>query len=226
MLRIQYLVLAALLAAGPLRGQTSTPGTVVATGTGTVSAQPDQAQVTAGVVTQAATAQEAAQQNATLTTAVIDALKAKLGTNGTVQTISYSVNPRYSNAASPAIIGYTATNTVLVTTIDLNLIGPLIDIANQAGANTVGGVTFGLQDSDPSMQQALGKAAKQALAHAAAIAGGLGGKTGAVVSAQESGTVVPYGGLASANGAGTPTPIAAGAVTVSATVTVTVQLVQ
>jgi uncharacterized protein len=226
MLRIQYLVLAALLAAGPLSGQTSTPATVVANGTGTVSAQPDQAQMTAGVVTQATTAQEAAQQNATQTTAVIDALKAKLGTNGTVQTISYSVTPRYSNGAPPSIVGYTATNTVLVTTIDLNLIGPLIDIANQAGANNVGGVTFGLQDSDPSMQQALGKAAKQALAHAGAIAAGLGGKTGAVVSAQESGTVVPYGPMAASAGAGTPTPIAAGAVTVSATVTVTVQLVQ
>jgi uncharacterized protein len=226
MFRIQYFVLAAFLAAVPLSAQTTTPGTVVANGTGTVSAQPDQAQMTAGVVTQAATAQDAAQQNAAQTTAVIDALKARLGTNGTVQTISYSVTPRYSSAASPVIIGYTATNTVLVTTIDLNLIGPLIDTANQAGANNVSGVTFGLQNSDPAMQQALGKAAKQALANAGAIAAGLGGKTGAVVSAQQSGTVVPYGPMSVAAGAGTPTPIAPGAVTVSATVTVTVQLVQ
>ena len=120
-----------------------------------VTAQPDQAQFTAAVVTQGSTAQEAAQQNATLTTAVIAVLKSKMGTSGMVQTISYSVSPRYGNPPSSAIIGYTATNTVMVTSFDLNLVGALIDTANQAGANSVGGVTFGLQDSSPQMQQAL-----------------------------------------------------------------------
>ena len=76
------------------------------------------------------------------------------------------------------IIGYTASNTVEVTTYDLSLIGKLIDTANQAGANSVGNLSFGLQNPEPVTEQALGQAAKQAQAHANAIAAGLGAKTG------------------------------------------------
>jgi uncharacterized protein len=225
MLRIPHLVPVLLLAAGALPAQTAAQRTVQAQGTGMVTAQPDQAQFTAAVVTQGSTAQEAAQQNATLTTAVIAALKSKLGTSGMVQTISYSVSPRYGNPPSSAITGYIATNTLMVTSFDLNLVGALIDTANLAGANSVGGVTFGLQDSSPQMQQALTSGAKQALANAGAIAAGLGGKAGAVISAQQGGIVAPFTAVATA-GASASTPIQSGPVTVSANVTVMVELVQ
>ncbi len=225
MLRSAHLVPILLVAAGALTAQTVPQRTVQAQGAGMVSAQPDQAQFSAAVVTQGSTAQEAAQQNATLTTAVIAALKAKLGASGMVQTISYSISPSYGNPPSSAITGYTATNSVMVTSFDLNLVGALIDTANQAGANSLGGVTFGLQDSSPQMQQALTSAAKQGLANAGAIAAGLGGKAGPVVSAQQGGTVVPFTALAGA-GVSASTPIQSGPVTVSASVTVTVELVQ
>ena len=80
---------------------------------------PDQAQLTVGVVTQGATAQEAGTLNATLATTVQNALKGVLGTNGTIQTVGYSVYPRYSTAKLPTIVGYTASNTVQVTTTNL-----------------------------------------------------------------------------------------------------------
>lgn len=83
------------------------------------------------------------------------------------------------------------------------------------------GLTFGLQNPDPVKQQALTAATKQALAHAGAIASGLGGKAGQVVSAQESSTSTPVVMLAAAS---TSTPIQTGYVTVSASVVVTVQL--
>ncbi len=219
------LLLSLVFGAAQLVAQTASSGTVQANGSATVSANPDQATLAVGVVTQGATAQDAAQQNATLSTTVQNAIQSVLGTNGTVQTISYSVTPRYNNAQPAAIIGYTASNTVLVTMYDLSKIGSLIDTANQAGANNVGGVTFGLRNNEPFVQQALGQAAKQALAHAAAIAAGLGGKTGAVVSAQEG---VSYGpvGVAGPTGGGSTTPIQTGQVTVTASVTVNVQLLQ
>jgi uncharacterized protein len=207
-----------------LLAQTPPSGTVQATGTATISVPPDQAHFTAGVVTQASTAQDAAQQNATQTAAMLNAIKSVLGNTGTVQTVGYSVSPRYSNSQPPTVIGYTASNTVQVTTINLNLVGPLIDAANQAGANNVSGLSFSLQDPDPVLQQALGKASKQALVHAGAIAQGLGAKTGAVISAQEGGGVIPIGrdgGTAAAT-----TPIQTGTVNVYATVSVMVQLIQ
>ena len=174
------------LLAGALLAQTS-PGAIQAVGSATISVDPDQAQLAVGVVTQGATAQDAGQQNASLTTTVLNALKGVLGTAGTIQTIGYSISPRYSTTQgqTSAIIGYTASNTVEVTSFDLSLIGRLIDTANQAGANSVGNLSFGLQNPEPYEEQALGLAAKQAQAHTNAIATGLGAKTGVVLSARK-----------------------------------------
>jgi uncharacterized protein len=55
---------------------------VRASGDATVTAKPDRAQVTIGVLSQAPTAQAASAQNATQTTAVLDAVKRALGGNG------------------------------------------------------------------------------------------------------------------------------------------------
>jgi uncharacterized protein YggE len=123
------------------------------------------------------------------------------------------------------IVGYTASNTVQVTTTDLSLIGRLIDTANQAGANSVGNLNFGLQNPEPYAEQALNQAAKQAQAHANAIAAGLGAKTGVVISAQEGYTATPV--LVSGVLSATPTtPIQTGTVSVTASVTINVQLIQ
>ena len=218
-----YVLCAALISCLSLAGQTGA-GTIQATGNATVNVTPDQAQLTLSVVTQGSTAQQAAQQNATITNAVIDAMKSALGQSGSIQTVGYSIYPQYSQDARSSIVGYTASNSLQVTITDLNLPGKLIDVANQAGANSVGSLSFGLQNSEPSRQQALTAAAKQALAHAAAIAAGLGAKTGAVVSAQESSSVSPF--PVGTAGASSATPIVTGTVSVSATVTVTVQLAQ
>lgn len=214
---LSFLFLAAAAA------QTTNPNAIQATGIATIYVQPDQAQLTVSVSTNATTAQQAAQQNATQASAMLTALKQVLGTSGTIQTVGYSIYPQYSNGPNPSIVGYTASNTVQVTSYDLSLAGPLIDAAGQAGASSVGGLTFGLQNPDPAKQQALTAAAKQGLAHAAAIATGLGAHAGAVLAAQESVTssiVVP--GVAA--GSSASTPVVSGTVSVSATVTVTVQL--
>jgi uncharacterized protein YggE len=204
-----------------------TSSSIQAIGSATIAVNPDQFQLDVGVVTQSATAQDAGQQNATLTTTVLNALKGVLGTAGTIQTISYSVSPRYSTTQGQTsmIVGYTASNTVEVTSTDLSLIGRLIDTANQAGANSVGNLSFGLQNPEPVMEQALGQAAKQAEAHANAIATGLGTKTGTVISALEGASVTP---IVSPGVAGTAsvTPIQAGTVKVTANVTITVRLLQ
>src|SRR5437667_3105194 len=116
------------LGAAPLCGQ-NTPRSVQATGSATIFANPDQAQLEVGVVTNAGTAQDSAQQNATMTTAVLTAVKAVLGSSGTVQTVSYYVSPRYSTSPGQpnVIVGYTTSNMVRVTTTDLSIIGKLID---------------------------------------------------------------------------------------------------
>jgi len=96
---------------------------------------------------------------------------------------------------------------------NLSNVGSLIDTANQAGGSSVSGISFGLQNPDPYVQQALGVAAKQALAHAGAIAGGLGAKAGAVVSAEEGTTYTPV--VASTSPVAVSTPVVAGTVRVT-----------
>lgn len=207
--------------------QTAVPA-VQANGSATITAKPDQAQLEVGVVTNGATAQDAGQQNASLSGTVQAALSKVLGAAGTLQTVSYSINPRYSNTPGQpsVIIGYTATNTVRVTTTDLSQIGLLIDAANAAGANSVGSLSFGLQNPEPLVEQALTQATKMATAHAAAIAAGLGGKVGAVLSAQEGSSYAPIVVGAPGAGAGVSTPVQTGTVTVYATVTIQVALTQ
>ncbi len=204
------------------------PNSVQATGSATRAVNPDMAQLNIGVVTQAATAQAAADQNAATTDAVIKALQGILTTAGTIQTLYYSINPRYvSSGGQQTLAGYVVTNTLQVTTTVVGRVGPLIDAANAAGANSISGPYFGLQNPDPEVQLALSAASKQALAHASAIASGLGARTGAVISAQEGSTVRPLvSGDASGPAASVATPIQTGTVNVSATVTVTVSLVQ
>lgn len=212
------------LASAVLSAQTAA-GSIQATGTATLNVNPDQVQLGVSVITNAATANQAAQQNAAQTSAVIAALNQVLGQTGSIQTAGYSLYPQYSNSANPSIVGYTVSNSLQVTTAVLALAGPLIDAANQAGASNIGGLSFGLQNPDPSVQQALTAAAKQALAHAGAIAAGLGAKAGAVISAQQSASVSPLPGVGMA-AAATATPVLTGTVSVSATVTVTVALSQ
>jgi uncharacterized protein YggE len=207
--------------------QTAALPAVQANGSATITAKPDQAQLDVGVVTNGATAQDASQQNASLSNTVQDALKKVLGAAGTLQTVNYSVNPRYSTTPGQpsVIVGYTASNTVRVTTTDLSQIGLLIDAASQAGANSVGGLSFGLQNPEPLVLQALTQATKQATTHAAAIAAGLGAKLGAVISADEGSSYTPLavGGIATA---GVSTPVQTGVVTVYATVTIRMALAQ
>ena len=227
MVRILSLFLLVLPLTGiPATAQTAS-GSIQATGTANLNVQPDQVQLYVTVTTQANTAAQAGQQNATQTTAMITALNQVLGKSGMLQTTGYSLYPRYSTAVgqSSTIVGYTAQNTLLITAYDLSLSGPLIDAANQAGASTVSSLSFGLQNPEPSRLQALTQAGKVAQSHASAIASGLGAKAGAVLSAVESdsSSVVP---VFSGPGASTSTPVMSGTVTVSATVTITVQLLQ
>jgi uncharacterized protein len=220
-----YLLL--MLSGFAMAAQTAVPS-VQANGSATLTAKPDQAQLDVGVVTYGTTAQDASQQNASLSNTVQATLSKVLGSAGTLQTVSYYVTPRYSNTPNQpsVIIGYTASNTTRVTTTDLSQIGLLIDAANQAGANSVGGLSFGLQNPEPLVEQALTLATKQATAHAAAIAAGLGGKLGAVLSAQEGSSYTPIIVGPSSAGAAVTTPVQTGTVTVYATVTIQVGLAQ
>src|SRR5262249_20726172 len=129
---------------------------VHAVGEATVSVKPDLARVSFSVVTQAQTAQDASSQNAARVSSVLSQLQLLLGPNADIQTVSYSLSPNYTyppGGGIPNLVGYTASNTIRVTTSDLANTGKIIDTGIQAGANQVSGLQFALKVEQPVRAQ-------------------------------------------------------------------------
>jgi uncharacterized protein YggE len=203
------------------------PPHIRCTGEASVSAKPDRARLQIGVVTQAATAQAAAADNARQSEATIAALKHSLGENAAIRTSGYSLNPDFSYpkpGEKAVLTGYTASNTVEVTTDDLANAGKLIDAATQAGANNVQGIEFLLKDEEPVRQRALREAARKARAAADTMASALGLRVVRVLAVEEGSPQVIRPARAMAMAASAPTPVEAGNIQVQATVTLTVEV--
>ena len=178
---------------------------------------------------QAATAEQAASDNATRAAAVFDKLRALLGANADIRTVNYSLNPNYTyprDGGTPTLAGFTATNSIEATVTDLTMIGRVIDTAIAAGATRIDGIRLMLKDEEPSRNQALRQAGLKAKARAEAIAAGLGAKLGALLSAQESASVVPVPIIAGGAAQTVTTPIQPGTLEIRGDVTVQYELLQ
>ncbi|MGI8962495.1 MAG: SIMPL domain-containing protein [Bryobacteraceae bacterium] len=205
---------------------------VRASGEATITAKPDRAQITIGVLSQAPTAQATSAQNATQTNAVLDAVKRVLGGDGQLKTTGYSISPDYQyskDGSASKVIGYQASNTVLATVDDLSLVGKVIDTATHAGANNVNGIAFTLRNDQAVRAQALAEAAGKARASAEAVAKALNLRVLDVLDAEatEAPIVRPLFAQARATAqlnAAAPTPIEAGTLDIHASVVVTLQV--
>jgi len=203
---------------------------VRAAATATISVRPDRAEISVGVITQAASADAASASNASQTTRVISALKAALGSRAEIKTSDFSITPQFrsDHGAQGKITSYQASNTVTVTVNDLNLIGKIIDTATAAGANNVQNTSFTLRDDQAVRSQALAEAAVKARASAEAIAKALNLRVTGVFSADAETTMRPMlRGMpimtetAEVRG---PTPIEIGNIDVTESVTVTLSV--
>ena len=183
------------------------------------------ARVTLGVVTEGATASEAAGRNADLAAAVIAALRNTLGATAEIHTVSYTLNPvyNYPPGGQPTLRGFQATNLVEAVITDLSIIGRVVDAAISAGANNVQSLRLGLKDEEPTRAQALRLAGQRARAKAQAIAEGVQVRLGAVISAEEGyASIYPPMPVDRAGGAtaAATTPVETGTLTIQATVTI------
>jgi len=215
----------ALTRPAPTSLTNSATKTIQVTGTGTVSASPDQALLYLAVQTQAATATQATSENAVAMANVIAALTSAGINKNSIQTVSYTLTPTYSNPANqsvpPTIIGYIAVNSIQVTVNDLGSIGKILDQAISSGANEVQGISFTLSSSTLAtiQKQALQLALTDADGQAKALATTLGVTIVGPISVTPGYEFQPtnYSRLAA-----TPqTPIESGTLQVTATVQVT-----
>ncbi len=207
---------------------------VRATGEAILSVKPDQARISVGVTTQAATAQQAIAENATRTTAVLSDLKTLLGSKGELKTANYSVNPQYrypKEGGTPTITGYSANNTVELTVNDLSLVGKIIDVAGQSGANNINSIIFTLRNDDAARAEAIAQATIHAKANAEAIARALNVRVTGVAEAEtiDALAVRPIYGVAMSakfERAQAPTPVETGNLDISAKVMVALDVAQ
>ncbi len=149
----------------------SQPTSVRVHGQATISVEPDQAQFDIGVVSQAATAKAAADQNASQSDALIHQLDIQFP-SATIKGVNFSVNPNYQypRDGPPTISGYTASNTVRLLLNDISRLQTVIDIAVKSGATSINRLTFTVRKEDSARAQALAAAARQAQAGAEALA--------------------------------------------------------
>lgn len=220
------LLLVAAALAGVLRPEGASavdpvPATdsVTVTGTGIVTAVPDRAQISAGVESRATTARAALQANAAAMEKVIDALRARGGSDVTTQTVSLST--AYDEQGRPN--GFVAANVASAET-SLSGAGALIDAAVAAGANTIYGPSLSRSDADALYRQALEKAVTDARDRAALLARAAGRELGRVTAMVESGVADSpvYAKAEAARDASTP--VVSGPQETTATVNVTYEL--
>jgi hypothetical protein len=213
---ICVLVAAAIAGLAFTTAGSSSSRSVTTAGHGDITVVPDEASVSAGVHSQAATAQAALAANADEMTKVIAALK-QVGVKK-IQTQEVSLYPNTDRKGN--VTSFVAQNTVTATGTIANA-GKLIDAAVGAGANTVDGPNLDVSSQTGLYRRALREAVQDARAKALALGAAGGFHVGRVLTVSEQSTQQPVTFAQAPKAAsGTPTPIEPGTQDVTADVQV------
>jgi hypothetical protein len=174
---------------GPAIAQTIAGTRLDVSATGEATRVPDIAVINAGVVTRAATATAALQQNAARMERVRAALKRAGIADRDIQTSNINLNPeyRYVDNQPPALTGYTASNQVNVRFRDIATTGKILDALVAEGANQISGPNLTIDQPEAALDEARTKALAAGRARAELYARSLGMRVVRLVSVTESG---------------------------------------
>ena len=222
----------AIVLALPAAAETA-PATIAVTGEGKVEMAPDMAMLSLGVMTQADTAAAALKANSDGLSGALDRLKAAGIEGRDIQTSGLSLHPNIdysSTGREPQVRGYTASNMLTVRLRDLSVLGQTLDAVVTEGANTLNGLSFGLQDPDEATDEARRRAVADAAHKAALYAEAASVTLGRIVTISEQGN---YGGpqpmmmaeARLAKDAGS-VPVASGEISIGATISVVYEIAQ
>ncbi len=162
--------------------------TVTVSAAGQVTAEPDMARISTGVVTEAATAREALTRNSDVMAKLIAGLKDNGIDAKDIQTSSFSIDPRYNNpleGQTAVITGYRVANQVEVTARDLERLGEVMDSLVVLGANQMNGLTFDVSKAETLKDDARKEAIANALRRAKLYAEAAGVEVGEVIAIAE-----------------------------------------
>ncbi len=138
------------------------PATLTLSADGVVSATPDMAIVSLGVVKEADTADEALSANNKAMQTTLSALKEAGVADKDIATSSFTIDPVMvyppqksdGTQEAPKITGYRVSNAVTVKLRDIAKAGGLLDKVIRVGANDVRGISFTVGEQDSLMDEA------------------------------------------------------------------------
>ena len=175
---------------------TTLPRTITVVGKGTISVKPDTAQAILGVETVGKNVKDATTESAATMTAILEALTDLGIAEKDIQTSGFSVWSERNAGPEGQVsteVTYRVMNTVNVKVRDLDQVGAVLDAAIEAGANSVQGVSFYLDNTTAIESQAREKAVADARAKAEELAKLNDVEVGVVVSVSEVvGGSLPY----------------------------------
>jgi uncharacterized protein YggE len=220
-----WIALSSMLApVPPVHAQGAQIRTITVTGEGRADGAPDQAEITGGVVTEAATAAEAVTANTVAMNQVFATLEGIGVPLARIQTADFSVQPVFAQRQNTDVLrvtGYRVSNQVRVRVEQMALIGTILDALVRSGANQLHGISFGMRDARPLAETARRGAVLDAAAKAKTIAEAAGVRLGPIQSVQEGGGGGPIPVMRMAAQAEMAVPVAPGELTVRVSVTVT-----
>ena len=226
------LALALVALAGCGETTTTTAGaaanTVTASGAGTCQAVPDTAEMSFGVTTMSPNAKTALDEASKTAEQIASAVKKQGIADEDIQTQDVSVYPQTVDQDGKQVItGYQASLSVRVKVRDIATLGEVISAANAAGANTINGPTFTIDDPAPARAKAIDEAVADARKSAEAMAEAAGKSVGEVLSMSSSDVGMVPGAMYSTSdmaGAAKDVPIEPGQLDITANVVVVFEL--
>jgi hypothetical protein len=166
---------------------------ITVVGQGKASGTPDVAHITVGVETTGASAQEAVDANRQNMTALLAKIKEMGIADKDIQTSNFSIYTEQQPVPMPAegqVVGqaaplYHVSNQVNLTVRDIDKLGEVLDEAVSAGANSVYGVYFEVEDTSTLEASARENAIADAKARATSLAQLSGVSVGEVLMISE-----------------------------------------
>lgn len=178
----------AVLVAWPAAAET---GRITVTGEGEIVAAPDMAVVTLGVTSEARAAAAAMAANNAAMATVFQRLMAAGIEDRDIQTSNLSLSPRWEQMRNqgdpPRVVGFVASNQVSVRVRALDRLGEVLDLVVADGANTLGGLNFGVLESGPLLDEARRAAVADAIRKARLLAEAAGVTLGPLLEMSEAG---------------------------------------
>jgi hypothetical protein len=221
---ISVIVMGLLAACTPTAAPTSAEAvrSISVNGIGSVTIVPDMATINIGVRTEAESVTEALEGNTAQANGISQVLQSMGIEEKDIQTSNFAIYPNDRwNPMTGEVEGryFVVENTVNVSVRDLSSLGEVLNAVVEAGANSIYGISFSVEDRAAAVAEARDLAIADAQAKAEAIAASAGVDLGEIItiSIYEGGAPFPYyagmgGGFAAAEA---EVPISAGTLTVT-----------